>query len=180
MKFFSNLLTLFIVIGFVLIGIMLVVANNQCDHNETQTRYVFVAEDSPSNSDVAKFCKECGERVTNYSLFKGTPTDKSYLSAIVEHSDSNEIIPGEYYTVTAIVPLGFYAYGSNSVWLTCEVKNDAYIVRFNVEFREGFKDLISSIEKGEEITFRGKFYAEGCGFTDCELITRNDQSNGGE
>lgn len=99
-----------------MIGIMLVVANNQCDHNETQTRYVFVAEDSPSNS----------------------------------------------------------------AWLTCEVKNDAYIVRFHVEFREGFKDFISSIEKGEEIIFRGKFYTEGCGFTDCELITRNNQSNGGE
>ena len=40
----------------------------------------------------------------------------------------------------------------------------------NFETREEFKELVKLVEKGEEITFRGRFYDGGCGFTDCELI----------
>ena len=41
---------------------------------------------------------------------------------------------------------------------------------FNVEFREEFKELVRAVEEGGEITFHGRFYDKGCGFTDCELI----------
>lgn len=140
-----------------------------CEHEDMATIYSFTSYDSPSNSSVRPYCRDCGERF-DFSQFKGTPIDASYLSAIQEHSDGSEIVPGEYYTVTATVPQGFYGYLSQTVWLNCRVENADYIVSFNVEFREEFKEAVESIEEGAEITFRGRFYDEGCGFTDCELI----------
>lgn len=148
---------------------LIVFTPEPCEHEEV-TRYVFADYDSSAMSDVCGYCRKCDERLTTYSLFKGELVDKSYLEAIREHSDADEIIPGEYYTVTVTVPLGFYGYGSDTVWLTCEVENEDFIVRFSAEFREEFKEQVSSIQKGEEITFRGRFYDVGCGFTDCELI----------
>ena len=141
-----------------------------CEHNDTVTRYVFSSEDCVAKSSAAEFCRDCDSRITGYSLFEGTLVDQSYLEAIKEHSDGSEIVPGEYYTVNATVPLGYYGYGSNSLWLTCEVENADYIIRFNVEFKEEYRELVESVEEGEEITFRGRFYDKGCEFTDCELI----------
>jgi hypothetical protein len=89
--------------------------------------------------------------------------DKSYLEAIKEHSDGNEILPGEYYTVTATVPMGLSG--------ICEVENEDYIVRFHVAFNDEFIELVNSIDDDAEITFRGRFYDTGCGFTDCELLS---------
>ena len=93
LKYLSNLLFTFIIIGFVLFFIILVMANNKCDHNEKQRRFYFVAENSSANSDMAVFCKVCGEQLTTYARFNGTPDDKSYLSAFSGYIDSNEIIP---------------------------------------------------------------------------------------
>ena len=152
------------------VALVIVVSNDQCEHEERQKRYHFVSENSPSNSEVSIFCKECDTRLSNRQQFKGELVDKSYLSAIQEHSDGGEIVPGEYYTVTATVPMGFYA--TNGVWLTCRVENDEFRVSFNVEFREEFRKAVSEVEEGDEITFRGRFYDQGCGFTDCELISK--------
>ena len=68
--------------------------------------------------------------------------------------------------------LGFTAYSSNTVWLNCKVENKEFTVCFNVEFRNEFKEAVRLVEEGETITFRGRFYDEGCGFTDCELLER--------
>lgn len=143
----------------------------RCDHEETYTKIVFTSYDSiDGTSHTRPVCKECCKNF-QYTNFKGTPSDQSYLEVIRANSDGSEIIPGEYYTVTATVPLGCYSYSSNKVWLNCEVRNDAYIIQFYVEFREEFKEAVKSVEKKETITFRGRFYDEGCGFTDCELIS---------
>ena len=139
-----------------------------CEHEEMARMYVFPASFSEQGS-TRQFCRECDEYF-QYALFEGTLKDQSYLNAIKEHSDGDEIIPGEYYTVTATVHLGFYGHGSKSLWLKCQVENEDFLVRFTVEFREEFRELVESAEADQEITFRGRFYDEGCGFTDCELI----------
>jgi hypothetical protein len=153
----------------ILIIILVAFTPEPCEHEEV-TRYVFTSYDSTAHSDVCGYCKKCDKKLTTYSLIKGELVDKSYLQAIKEHSGGSEIVAGEYYTVTAIAPLGHYGYGKESVRLTCQVENENYIVRFSAEFQEEFMELIQSVEEGDEITFRGRFYDEGCGFTDCELI----------
>ena len=45
-----------------------------------------------------------------------------------------------------------------------------FILFFNAEFREGYGEQVRLIQDGDTITFRGRFYDKGCGFTDCELI----------
>lgn len=167
MKFLTS-----VIIACILIPILFLISltPEKCEHEEVR-RYVFTSyNDTTSHSSVCGYCKKCDTRLTGYSLFKGELVDKSYLSALIEHSDASEIVPGEYYTVTVSVPLGFYGYSSDSVWLTCEVENDGFIVRFSAVFREEFGEQVRSIQEGDTITFRGRFYDEGCGFTDCELI----------
>ena len=165
MKFLMSVITACI---FLPILFLILFTPAKCEHEEV-TRYVFSSDDSMAHSSACGYCTKCDTRLTSYFLFQGELVDKSYLSALVEHSDASEIVPGEYYTVTASVPLGFYG-TSNAVWLTCEVENDDFIVRFSAEFQEEFKDQIRSIQEGDTITFRGRFYDEGCRFTDCELI----------
>jgi hypothetical protein len=156
---------------FAIIVVLLIVSySDQCEHEDLVTWYSFSSE-SELEGTVRPYCRDCKEAF-DYSDFKGELVDKSYLSAITEHSDGSEIVPGEYYTVTATVPLGYYGYGSDSTWLTCEVGNEKFIVKFYVEFREEFTEAVKQVEKGEEITFRGRFYDKGCGFTDCELLTK--------
>lgn len=150
LKYLSNLLFTFIIIGFVLFFIILVMANNKCDHNEKQRRFHFVAENSSANSDMAVFCKVCGEQLTTYARFNGTPDDKSYLSAFSGYIDSNEIIPGEYYTVTAAVTIDYYSSGIEEPRLACKEENDDYEVLFSVGFKEEYRDLISSVKKGKK------------------------------
>lgn len=150
---------------------LIVFTPEPCEHEDTLLRYSFVSEDVVESSSVARFCKDCGKRVTYYSLFKGTLVDQSYLAALQEHSDGGEIVPGEYYTVSATVPQGFVGGGSNALWLNCRVENEDFILSFPINFREEFGDQVRLIQEGEEITFRGRFNDVGCGFSDCELIT---------
>ncbi len=166
MKYLASLIGLCL---FLPIVFLIVFTPEKCDHEDMATIYSFSDYDSTASSYTRPYCRDCGEKF-QYTNFKGTPIDQSYLEAIQEHSDGSEIVPGRYYTVTATVPLGYYAYGSKTVWLNCRVENEEYIVGFNVEFRNEFKDLVSSVQDGDEITFRGRFYDEGCGFVDCVLI----------
>ena len=145
--------------------------SEKCEHREV-TRYYFSTDDSMVHNSVCGFCTKCRTRLTPYSLFQGELVDKSYITAMQEHSDGSEIIPGEYYTVTAIVPLGFMG----SVGLACEVENEDFSVRFTAVFRAEYIEQIKLIEEGQEITFRGRFNDKGCGFTDCELL--NNIKNG--
>ena len=156
-----------------IVALVIVATPEKCEHADVVQRYVFAHDDSTQYSTVQPHCAKCGESLATHSYFKGELVDKSYLQAIVEHSDRNEIVAGEYYTVTATVPLGFYGHTDDTVWLTCEVKNDNFIVRFHVEFREEFEELVKSVEKGDEITFRGRFGGKGCEFTDCELLSHS-------
>ena len=170
MRYISWILTVSSIFLVFVIVLTIVLTPPKCDHEEV-TRYMFTSNDSTAHSSAARYCNKCNERLSAHSQFKGELVDKSYLRAIIDHSDGSEIIPGEYYTVTVTVPLGFYGYASDTVELTCEVENADFIVRFAAEFREEFKAQVESIEKGQEITFRGRFYDTGCGFTDCELLS---------
>lgn len=172
MRYISWILTVSVIFLAVVIVLTIALTPPKCEHEEV-TRYVFTTEGSTAHSSVSRYCKKCDERLTPNSLFKGELVDKSYLNALKEHSDGSEIVPGEYYTVTATVPLGFYGYTSDTVFLTCEVRNEDFIVRFNVEFKDEFNELVRSIEDDAEITFRGRFYDKGCGFTDCEVLSIN-------
>lgn len=150
--------------------------SEKCEHENMATMYSFSSYDSTAYSDVRPYCRDCGERF-QYQLFKGELVDKSYLSAIVEHSDGSEIVPGEYYTITAIVTLTDYD-SVDEPNINCKVENEGYKVIFNVEFREEFAEAVSykSLEEGDTITFRGRFYDEGCGFTDSELLNHKGEN----
>ena len=172
MRYTLNLLTFVLIIILIVVGLVIVFTPDKCEHENTIMLYSFASYDSTAHSDYRPYCRDC-ETAFNYTLFQGTPTDQSYLEALVEQSDASEIIPGEYYTVTAVVTLASYnSMGKPSI--NCKVENENYIVGFNVEFREGFAEAVSYklLEEGSTITFRGRFYDEGCGFTDCELISK--------
>ena len=145
---------------------LIVATPEKCEHQEV-TRYYFSTDDSVVHNSVCGFCTKCRTRLTPHSLFQGELVDKSYLTAMQEHSDGSEIIPGEYCTVTARVPLGFMGSGG----LACEVENEDYLVRFTAVFRAECIAQVELIEEGQEITFRGRFADRGCSFTDCELIS---------
>ena len=74
-----------------------------------------------------------------------------------------------YYTMTATVTWEDYDYHKTKI--RCQVQSDNIIVSFWIEFREGFEAAVGLYDEGDEIRFRGRFYDEGCGFTDCELIS---------
>lgn len=170
MRYISIVFTSFLIGIAIIIGVLIFATPEKCEHEEV-TRFHFTTDTPVVRNSVCGYCKKCDTRLTSYSLFQGDLVDKSYRQAIVDHSDGSEMASGEYYTVTATVPLGFIGDGIGSIGLTCEVENEDFIVRFDAEFREEFKEAVMSIEEGEEITFRGRFYDNGCGFTDCELVS---------
>lgn len=130
--------------------------------------FAFGSENSTAWDYVKPWCKSGKCCYLGYSLFRGTPSDTSYLDVIREHIDSEKIVGGEYYTVTARITLADYDFTRTS--LGCRLQNDDIIVDFSVEFREEFEEAVGLLDEGDEVTFRGRFYDEGCGFTDCELI----------
>lgn len=131
-------------------------------------RFVFQFQGSTAASYVKRFCEHPGHFYVA-SLFRGTPNDLSYLDVIAEYSDSDEIVWGEYYTMTATIVHGDYDYFKTRI--NCEVQSDDIIVYFSVEFRGEFEEAVGLLTEGDQVVFRGRFYDEGCGFTDCELIT---------
>ena len=152
---------------------MVVFTPEPCEHEETIKSYSFADYKymEYGYSSVVTYCKKCDKKVARHSQFQGELVDKSYLSALIDNSDANEIVNGEYYTVTAIVTLAEYdSYGAPSI--SCKVENEDFIVDFSVEFREEFRESVryDSLEEGTKITFRGRLYDKGVGFTDAELI----------
>lgn len=134
--------------------------------------FAFSSHESTAYSSVRQWCKKGSCLNLMNTLFRGTPSDLSYLDVIEEHFGVGEMVGGEYYTVTAKISLKFYnASFSPRVYVNCRVENEDIIVEFNVEFREEFREQVALLEEGEEVTFRGRYYDEGCGFLDCELIT---------
>lgn len=142
----------------------------QSEKHEHGKIFSFQPKGSTAPSNVKPFCESGECRNLGYTLFRGTPNDLSYLGAIEEHSDGSGMIGGEYYTVTATVVLADYDFTKTRV--RCQVQSDNIIVNFSVEFRDGFEESVALVDEGDEITFRGRFYDEGCGFTDSELIIK--------
>ena len=169
MRIISSLLSALFICVLAIIILLVVFTPAKCEHVNMATKYSFVSYYETAHSSVRPYCRDCGE-LFQFQLFDGTPTDQSYLSAFEGHIDNSAIIPGEYYTVTATVTQKFH-FEYEDAWLKCRLENADYIVGFSAEFREEFRETVGSIEDGEEITFRGRFYDEGCGFTDCELIS---------
>lgn len=142
--------------------------NNKTKEHIEGKKFSFQFQGSTAASYVKKYCN-CNKHVYIASTFRGTPNDLSYLDTIRDHSDSDQILWGEYYTITATVALADY--DINRTRVNCHVRSNDIIVNFSVEFRDGFEELINMYDEGDVITFRGRFYDEGCGFTDAVLIT---------
>lgn len=139
----------------------------KCEHEEMGNTFHFQFENSTAASYMRPFCKNCDE-VFGHKNFRGTPIDLSFLEAIVENSDGTEIVGGEYYTMKVIMMSGCSDF--DRLRIGCKVQNEDAIVYFSAEFQEEFRDAVKEVHMGDEITFRGRFYDNGCGFTDCELI----------
>lgn len=161
MKYLTSLTTLCLLLPLLF---LILFTPKPCKHKDTYKLYAF-SSDNVSNM-YRPVCKDCDKHM-QYSLFSGTPTDTSYIEPINEAADTESIIAGEYYTVTATVFL--LDYSTPHTYLICVVKNENFTVRFTVEFRE---ELTEAIAEGDLIVFQGKFFDDGCGFTNCELITK--------
>jgi hypothetical protein len=143
--------------------------SNKCEHEDVGKMFSFQPQNSTATSYVKSFCTNCDEKF-GYKIFRGTPTDTSYLEPIKVHSDVSEIVGEEYYTITAIVTLADYEF--NKTKIRCEVQSENVEVNFCAEFREEYEESVALLQEGDIVTFRGRFYDDGCGFTDCELIAK--------
>lgn len=177
MKFYVGLV-LFCV--FLPIIFLIAFTPEKCEHEETIERYAFDSVDSivENSVTITHYCKKCDKRVGNHSEVNVESVGDSYLGVIVRHSDATEINPGEYYTITATAPFGFVGGMTDKIWLHCDAETEDYIVRFVVDFNEEFRELVSSVNGGDIITFRGRFYDSGCGFSDAELIDIHKNTGG--
>lgn len=176
MKLISTILSTFFA-AIVVVILALIVFTPKCQHEERRLEYVLHSPDNVGNTGyIKKYCKECDYYLGNTYLH-GKPTDSSYLDLIREHSDGDELVDGEYYTMTATVTLAYY-YGS-TISISCKVGNEDIVVYFSVRFREEYADKVSYsvLEQGDEITFRGKFDEMTCDWTDCELIEVQHEKN---
>lgn len=140
-----------------------------CHHEEKVKMFSFQFENSTAMSHSKTFCKNCNQSF-GHSTFRDTPSDPSYLEAVKEYIVEDDIFAGEYYTMSATVALRDYDVDSTRI--RCQVQRDDIVVNFSVEFREEFGELVSTIQVGEEITFRGRLYNDGFGWMDCELIEK--------
>lgn len=167
MKFIASVISICILVPIVL---LILFTPKPCEHEGMVTMYSFTSYNSTAHNSVSPYCQDCGERFQS-QLFEGTLVDQSYLEAIKVHSDGSEIVPGEYYTITALVTRADYGYGLyDTPNVCCKLENEDYIIYFDVEFKAELANVVKSLTEDDTITFRGRFYDEGCGFTDCELI----------
>ena len=155
------------------IAVMIVFAPEPCEHEDMVEMYSFTSYNSTAQNSVRNYCRDCDERF-QHQLFKGTLVDQSYLEVFEPQIDGGEIVPGEYYTITALVTRADYGFGLyDTPNVCCKLENEEFIVYFDVEFKAELNDIVKSITEDDIITFRGRFYDTGCGFADCELIEIN-------
>lgn len=168
MKLISTILSTFFTVILIVVIALIIFTPPKCEHTQITKDFSFQFQGSTASSSVRRYCEDCDSYVDSPSLFNGNPKDLSYLEVVKSHSDGDEIVSGEYYTITAIVTLGDY--DTRKTRINCRVQSENIIVGFSVEFREEFEESVSLLKEGDEITFRGRYYDTGCGFTDCELI----------
>ena len=152
---------------FAIIILLFIFTPPKCEHENMKTVFSFQPQNSTANSYYKPYCENCNNDL-GYTMFRNTPSDTSYLDAVKSYIDGDEIVGGEDYTMTAVVSLGDY--DSQKTRIRCKVEKDDIIVGFSVQFRDELEEEISLIKEGDEITFRGKLYEEGFGWTDCELV----------
>lgn len=161
------ILTVGILIGIV-VGIKSCIdwTKNDCPHEEKFRHYSL--NDIPEYSTIQFSCKKCNKSL-GHSTFQGIPTDKPYLDLLREHCGVEELIGGEYYTITATITLSYY-YGE--VQVMCKIQNEDIAISFAAKFKDEFKDSVSysKLDEGSTIMFRGQFVYPCCDWLDCELL----------
>lgn len=171
MKFLSALVSAFISTALTAIAaillLVLILSPGPCEHENTKDFYSFQFKGSTATHCIQSYCFDCDKPIKSAN-FRGTPDDTSYLKAIQTQSNGQTLIAGEYYTVTATVSLSNHTI--NATRINCRAENEAFIVGYSVEFREEFEEDVKLLKKGDEITFYGKFYEDGCGFEDCIFL----------
>ena len=146
-----------------------VVSQKQTHEHDLIRIFAFQPSGSTAASYTKQICKTCDNTVGYlYSLFRGTPSDTSYLDVIKAHSDSDENLWGEYFTMTATVSL--CDYDMQRVRIHCVAENKTTRAFFSVEFLQEYEEAVASLNEGDIITFRGRFGDTGCEFTECELL----------
>ena len=166
----SKYLMIAIIIFLSMIPFMLITSNlDKCEHEEMVTLFSFEFENSSASSHIKPFCENCNNYF-GYTLFRGTPKDTSYLKVVMQNIDGQDVKAGEYYTMSAVVTQEDY--DINRTRIRCKVESDNIMVGFSVEFKNEFEEQVSLMREGDEITFRGRLYDDGFGWTDCELIEK--------
>ena len=138
--------------------------------HEHSKLFVFQPQGSTAASYVKPICESGEHYYLGYTLFDGTPDDLSYLEVVKTCCEAERIIGGEYYTITATVELADYDLAKTRI--RCAVRSGNISVNFSVEFKDEYEESVGELREGDEVIFRGRFYDEGCGFTDCELIPK--------
>lgn len=161
MKFLASLFCGIIlsIISILLLGLIL-----KCDHDNIIEVYSFQPENSTALSYSKSVCDDCGQSVHS-TRFRDTPSDERYIDVIEEHCEDKTFVKGEYDTIKATVTM--LDYSTPKTEISCSVSKDDVQVYFSVEFKE---EYVSSLAKGDEITFYGKSALKGLSWTDCELI----------
>ena len=139
-----------------------------CKKHKTSSvvrRYSFQFKGSTAVSYMKILCEKC-DKVLYRNDFRGIPKDLSYLKVI---DNGDELVDGEYFTITADVQYGSYISSKNRI--RCMVDKDDIFVCFSVTFKEEYREQVDNLEKGDTITFYGKYSADSFDWTDCELIT---------
>lgn len=163
MKFLTSL---FLGIAIAVVGFLCIpLFTGKCEHAETYKYYYFEPQDKQATNYIKVRCKECNGLRSTY-LFNTVPSDLSYLDVL---NGGEHFVEGEYYTITAPIS---QTYPTNKGKLGFLVENNDVEVFFGATFKEEYIEEISSLNKGDTITFRGKASPEGrLYWTDCELIT---------
>ena len=159
-KYFGTIAIIIVIIS-VIAGVIGIAT--KCDH-DIGTEYDFVPPNAYMYGSIRPYCQICGDKF-RYQHIEGRLKDETYFELIAKYTDGNELVPGEYYTVTAIAN---YVYDSGDE-ISLKLEDDRFLIHLPVTFQEEFWEQVKSVEKGDEITFGGKFTAIH-GFTDCELI----------
>ena len=167
MKFLSNVILFCI---FIPILFLIVFTPEPCEHEETKAILVFTFNEDKYNNSKIVICKKCNDDIKRID-FKGIPEDIS--ASVKECMGANEIIAGEYYTLSATVFLANYDTPKTS--LLCEAENGDVKIRFIVNFLDEFEEAVSNIKEGNKITFRGILKDAGIGFSDAELLGKDEK-----